>query len=257
MSRRLFRFSLASLLGFITIAAPIFAYVGHRVRLHDRLDHLAIGAQTMSVSMKERGRLTRWIPSWCDVPVRLTLKGADASQLETIGSLKGLKELNLSDGRFSDVALEHLRELRHLDSLDLSRTRISGEGLVHLQELPLDTLTLTGCPLSETGMRAIARIESLRHLLLGDCGLTDQDVEHLPRLSHLAWLVLDDNTDLTAGAFDTLRMLPEGSAIDLGRTTIDFGDPRINDVHDKGITLFVSVDWAERVRKPTQASPGR
>ncbi len=102
--------------------------------------------------------------------------------LETIGSLASLEELNLGGTKVTSLGLERLANLKRLRTLDLSRTAVTAAGLARLSSLPsLTRLNLwRAAKIDDTA--GLASLKHLRTLDLSETAVTDKTLEALASL---------------------------------------------------------------------------
>jgi len=164
--------------------------------------------------------------------------------LEALAGLKTLKGLKLDQARgITDAGLKHLAGLDRLEDLDLSENRqLDGSGLTHLAGLkhlhtlrlawcnshgrPLDlaalprlqglrSLDLSGSPVDDDGLKAVAAVPGLKTLLM-DASIrasrspTAEGLKHLAGMRSLTTLevvVPSDAADAAASAIANLTSL--------------------------------------------------
>jgi hypothetical protein len=122
-----------------------------------------------------------------------------------------LKHLDLAHCRdITDDGLVHLKQFP-LQHLNLSCCdSIDGDGLVHLKQLPLQHLDLNNCRSIEDDCWVHLKqlFQSLKHLDLGECCITDDSLVHLQQLP-LQHLNLADCENITGGGLvHLLKQLP-------------------------------------------------
>ena len=156
------------------------------------------------------------------------------ASLEPIGSLTGLRALNLQRTQFDsaefryltglsqlevlrfgdydldDDSMQYLGQLKSLRSLALWGTGISDEGLRHLRNLAnLTFLALNNCDITDQGLRYLEDMTALEGLQISDTKITDHGLVHLQHLVHLKHIKLEGNgiTDTGLRRLETLRNL--------------------------------------------------
>lgn len=154
---------------------------------------------------------------------------ADDEGMRHVGRLTGLKALDLRDVRITDEGVRHLGALKGLHllhfqirqgpigvprGLDLLRIQeafgakerlvgISDAGLraLALARMPeLQALFLTGCPVTDEGMEALALLKSLRFVDLGETRVWDTGLEQLAKLPQLTELRVGGGRDSRVGS---------------------------------------------------------
>jgi hypothetical protein len=128
----------------------------------------------------------------------ISFLGSDITdgELQHVGKLIGLKELDVSCTQVSDVGLSHIKELKSLTNLNLSSTRISNYGLNLLTELTM-----------------------LRELLLDDTEIGDDALNHIGCLNNLVTLSLSF-TDVTDKGLTKIRNIKSLEKLRLNCTEI-------------------------------------
>eukprot|EP00124_Ichthyophonus_hoferi_P005001 Ihof_evm1s636 gene=Ihof_evmTU1s636 len=121
------------------------------------------------------------------------------TDLLSIGYLKALQVLDLSNNPLTGQALRHLSGLTGLVSLNLTRCSLDDDGLVHLGSLVnLETINLEGCTITNNGLAHLHGLTNLVHLVLADTNITGEGLDVLssfPRLKclNLSGGIIDDN----------------------------------------------------------------
>jgi hypothetical protein len=86
--------------------------------------------------------------------------------LEHIATLTGLRFLALPKP-VTDAGLRQIKDLKQLMAIELSETRVTPKGAVALSDLPkLDTVWISRKPITGDDLRALARLNQVRHLFL-------------------------------------------------------------------------------------------
>lgn len=99
-----------------------------------------------------------------------------------------LRRLYLHDIDLGGDPLAWLSGLPNLEALALQRTGTDGAALRHLAAKSLTVLNLSGNPVGDAAMEAVARIQQLEVLALADTKVTGAGIVHLegmPRLNEL------------------------------------------------------------------------
>lgn len=102
--------------------------------------------------------------------------------LESIGSLSTLEDLNLGGTKVTDLGMERVARLQRLHALDLSRTVVGAAGIAKLAQLPaLTRLNLWRAKRIADDAR-IAALRQLRVLDLSETAVTDKTLAPLAAL---------------------------------------------------------------------------
>lgn len=141
--------------------------------------------------------------------LELALTGLTNTALPPLGTLTGLRELNLSGNDITDTGLVHLAALIGLGRLDLSRCYIGGDGLAKLAGLAgLEHLALAGPYLTNAALAHLAAFPLLRELDLGYTLVTDAGLGQLAALTTLRRLDLTGAAISPAGVAALRHALP-------------------------------------------------
>ena len=182
--RKVIAASVALLL--LSIVSP--AHAERKIRFPDE----AVG----SVSIRPEATLTFGYETW---------GGISGEGWQEHGPAAG--EVTIPDG--SAVRLE----LNHTAASDPS----------WLDDLPddaIDILRADRVPFGDDGFERLSRLVGLRHLSMGEAGLTSAIATHLPRLRRLRYLWLAGNADVGDEATPALAALPELQTIGLRFTGV-------------------------------------
>ena len=138
--------------------------------------------------------------------------------LEVIGRLAGLENLDLTSTRVSGKGLAHLAGLKGLRVLMLWKTRVGDAGLAHLAGMTkLWALYLDDAPVSDTGMVHLKGLTGLEECLgLSGTGVSDGGLAHLAGLARLRTLNVRKTAVTEAGV--------KGLRAALKHTDIPFGE---------------------------------
>lgn len=140
------------------------------------------------------GRNTEATDEWLkNVVGHDTLKKIDLANCEIhgdglkhVGTLKGLREVNLTLTPVNDEALRHLGGLNELRTLGLASTKCTGTGFAHLKSLTkLENVNLHFTPVNDAGLEAISQLPLTGRLWLGHTHFTDAGAMHLAKLTKL------------------------------------------------------------------------
>jgi Leucine-rich repeat (LRR) protein len=133
------------------------------------------------------------------------------TELEQIGKLTGLQELQLDKAQITDAGLAHLKGLKGLQVLVLSNTGVGDAGLAHLTGLDkLETLVLYRTRITDAGLASLKGMKNLKELQLGgNPKITDAGLEHLMGLAGLRELRLNLTEVTDAGVEKLKTALPK------------------------------------------------
>lgn len=138
------------------------------------------------------------------------------SGLQHLPKYKGLRELAFGGNKMTEVGLEVLRSLPNLTHLDLSGKQRTDSGLwfVGITDIGLDpvatlaqleSLNLSGSPVSAKGIEKLAGLTRLRRLDLRGCKrIADGVTPVLQKMPALKWVNLSE-TSITPAAAQALR----------------------------------------------------
>jgi internalin A len=145
------------------------------------------------------------------VDTRITDKG-----LEALSKLKKLRQLTLAfSPRITDRGIRHLSKVANLEILVLTDIpNVTGPGLIALQSTTrLRELDLSWTPITDEGVRTLAKHPALRRLVLEDCPISDESltsVSGMPRIERL----MVDGTKVTKAGLDALRKTRPGLVVE-------------------------------------------
>lgn len=106
--------------------------------------------------------------------------------LRHVGTLSGLRELNLTLTPVTDEHLQHLGGLSELRVLGLASSQCNGTGFVHLKSLKnLENVNFHFTPLNDAGLEAISQVPISGRLWFAHTKFTDAGAAHLSRLTQL------------------------------------------------------------------------
>ena len=115
---------------------------------------------------------------------------ADFAQLEPLAPDR-LVGLHAEGSGIGDDDLRHLKGMSGLRLLDLSATKVTDLGLLHLLDCTsLETLWLWDTAITDAALGLVARLPSLRQLGLGNTAVTDEGLAALAELVDLRLLQL-------------------------------------------------------------------
>jgi len=119
-----------------------------------------------------------------------------------------------------------------------NRTRLSGSEFASLTQLPLVTLYVVDCDVSDDNARHVSSITSLRSLNLAGTRITDAVGTRLGDLKRLNYLCVE-NTRITDNSVDAISTLKELQLLRIGHTAItETGANRL-----KAALPHCEIDW--------------
>ncbi len=196
---RWLRFRLRSLLVLLTVFSLMMAIWTVVVRPYrDQMNAMAILNKTFAGEMTFED--TRAVgPAWHEwlvtkmlgeqhyreiIALDLSVTGATADQLRSLGDLRFLEQLSLDRTKADDAVVISLFRLSQLKSLSLSYTPITDRGLKGLSNHPqLEILYLTGTAISDDSISSLTQISTLRQLYVRWSAFSQQGIESLKAAS--------------------------------------------------------------------------
>lgn len=138
-----------------------------------------------------------------------TMKNADIAVLASIQSVRHLELSNAQS--LTDEGLRQLARMTSLQQLLITHAKISDAGIQCLMALDLQSLNISGVPLTRLSIQRIAEERSLVSLSLCNSGLGDAEADCLNQLPLLESLYLNNTkvTDEGARLISTCRHLRE------------------------------------------------
>ncbi|MDP7014890.1 MAG: hypothetical protein QGG36_03735 [Pirellulaceae bacterium] len=142
---------------------------------------------------------------------------------DSFSRLKDLRKLNLARTRITDDSMDAIAKLRGLEELHIGRTAITGDSIKKLAQLDhLHTLSLHGRSdrwhhspmiLGPVGIGHLSRLRSLEVLDIHGCVIGNGDLHLLADIPNLEELHLSSN-GLSKDAVDELRtLMPQASVV--------------------------------------------
>lgn len=175
----------------------------------DKLDKLSslevLTVLSTKISNSALSRIVKHMPNLR----QLSLAGAniDNEQLSHLAKLP-LEILHLGGTKISDAGLESLGTIRSLKNLTLYQTNINGTGLKHLHDLKnLQVLIISETSIAHVGLADLASLPMLKELNLYQCEqLNDESLAALSKLSQLKELTLV-KTSMSSIGIERLKVL--------------------------------------------------
>jgi hypothetical protein len=155
---------------------------------------------------------------------RRELSEQDWDELLTAMKERQIRRLS-SNGLMNDAVLARVARLDHIAHLDLAGSRqLTDEGLVHLSCMPqLETLNLTGCKITDRGLKVLKELPNLREFALNwHTGISDDGVAHLRFCHRLEHVDLMGSTT-GDGLIEALQDQPVLRHFKTGRLVTDAG----------------------------------
>lgn len=135
--------------------------------------------------------------------------------------LKQLEKLTFSDlGQITDADLASLGNCKKLKSLTLQKgPRITAEAMSVLSKLgQLEDIHFEGVALGATGATALQNHKRLKRIVLKKCGMTDDDLPPLAKVSTLESLDVTDNDKITGSGFANFSNSEKLQSLELSGT---------------------------------------
>ncbi|MBW8034243.1 MAG: hypothetical protein FVQ79_00830 [Planctomycetes bacterium] len=170
---------------------------------------------------------------------------ADNSYMKSVGRLTGLKVLDIYDSNVTSRGLFEIRKLGELQRLSLGEG-ITNSGMRVVANLKsLKALYLNGCRITDLGLAKVCENLSLAELALSGEKLSDEGLAHLSKIRTLEYLMLSGNNFTDAGMAH-LKNVPSLKTLHAGHA------PMITDVGVKHLSEHphlesVSFHWNENI----------
>lgn len=273
--KRMFRFSLRTMLLLLSVGAVFFGWQVSQIRRQQ----VAVanieesGGQVRFLRSKEGELLLRG-PGWLHrmmgddgfrtVHSVVLFAESNSEFADDLSDLPDLQELQISGDNLSRetlTAVTRLSELRILGLCSFDNSHVTDEWMPKFAKLKhLMMLDVRGAPVSDDGLRHLCNLSQLRTLLLAETKVTDAGLEHLTQLKQLS--VLDfgslpitdrglralrphaklrdlslHGTRITNEGLVHLKSLPSLTTIGLGRTSIN----------DAGLKVLAQIPTLNRI----------
>lgn len=262
--RRWFRFSLRTLMIFVTIASAAFGWLGVKVRqalLQKEAagEVLTLGGEVLYDYQFTNGdwdaKVTLPGPAWLQniadghflknavginfwgfSPDDQRRKVAAQEVPSILPRFPKVQWLDLNGLPISDEGLMHLEGMTQLKNIHLINARVSDAGLVHLSRLTnLQGLSLTGARVTDAGLEHLQAMTQLRTLSLTNCGVTDRGLTKLQHCTELESLDLL-RSNITDGGLAYLRRFKQLQWLRLS-------DTQVSDVGLAQLEVLTSLQW--------------
>jgi hypothetical protein len=136
-----------------------------------------------------------------------------------IGELKTLRYLNIWGATVDEAAMKHLANVEDLQSFGVNLSKEAAlKGFTRFNKL--EQLSL-GTPMSDSGMKEIGKIKTLKHLALSLSNVTHEGLKELTHLKELQTLSFAGNYHkLTDASLQEIGRLSNLTSLDLTYTAI-------------------------------------
>jgi hypothetical protein len=127
-------------------------------------------------------------------------------------------ELSLDSTGVTDETVKKLAAFRHLSFLWLGATKVNGSGLDALVGLPLRSIALQKCDLSEDAFKALGKMASLEGLWLSEAKFKPEWLKHLtdsPRSLRNLWL---EECEMSEQGLEALGRIASLEELELSHT---------------------------------------
>jgi Leucine Rich repeat len=250
--RRLFRFSLRTLLVFMTIASIAFGWLGFKMRQAGRQREAVKAIEETGGRVvydyhmdnppdgfvfggpfligPERNQSARPGPAWLrdllgdDFFINVAYVKVGTSDSINLVHLRQFQRVQWIDVSYNslvtDAGLVHMQGLPDLRVLYLGRSQVTDAGLIHIRETTrLEELRIGALPVTDAGMVHLRKMTRLRELELEYSKVTDAGLIHLATMPHLRRLMLN-GTRVTDAGLTHLSVLHELELLTLDDTKI-------------------------------------
>jgi Leucine-rich repeat (LRR) protein len=181
------------------------------------------------------------------VEVDLTSTWITDDDLARIAALTGLRKLNLSYTKITDLGLEHLRPLRNVTWLNCYYCEyLTDSGIAFLKQWSnLEYLNLRGTEVTSRVFEHISHMKKLRSLDVGFSRVNDDGFDALASLDKLEELHIGGDK-MTGLALPLLRLLPSLKRLDLnGSQRTDSGrwGLMLTDVNVESLSALTQLEF--------------
>jgi len=140
--------------------------------------------------------------------------------LQALGTLTGLKKLDLGDSKLTDQGLGSIKGLSRLEEVALSDTQLTDAGLVHLAGwTSLKSLNLSGGSLTGSGLDSCKGLKNLATLRVQFSKLTDAGMVGLKNLAGLKELAIGFN-EINGNGLGYIQNLTQLEELDLENSQV-------------------------------------
>lgn len=184
------------------------------------------------------------LPAEAVTSITLSNNIFDENEILKLLRFAGLKRLELTGTEVTDETIAKLAPLQNLETLIVDRTRIQGKFLAKLSSnKSIRNLKLGHNDLQKKYLQELKKFPNLQSLTLNSNHLRDSDMAAIAACSHLRYLDISDNNDLTNAGIAQLKPLKELAIMQLPFTAINA----------KGILALKGLPLARLRIEPKQA----
>ncbi len=156
----------------------------------------------------------------------LSIKGCPVEfndrAMKYIGSLTGLKSLEVKNCAVTAKSIDTLNKLPGLTELVLEDTDINGSDLLKFNRLK-ELKTLEACDMTDVSnvLSTLKNNQHIKHLALNNDNLQNQDLKIISSLSNLEFLELNGNRQIDATGLGLLADLPKLNRLSISYVPLD------------------------------------
>jgi Leucine-rich repeat (LRR) protein len=182
--------------------------------------------------------------------LRLCGKKSTDVEMEAVGQLQGLRELDLSGTAITATGMKNLKKLGKLNILSLEDMTVTDAMLQELTCLDsLEYLVLIHATVEEAGWKTVGRLRHLKRLKIYGIQITDADLVELSALPELSQLRLSNSFAITDAGIQALARTQALTDLALQ------GCPGVSDVSIDSLARLKDLNWL-RVEGTTITSEG-
>lgn len=196
-----------------------------------------------------------------------------ADDLTAVAALPKLGRVDLKGSTAGDDAIKPLAASKSLKRLFLADTQVTFEGVAVTGWADLEFLDLSGAPVTDAGLKALAGLPKIEELLLDGTQVTDAGLASLSGLKTLKRLRLA-RTPVTGRGLDALAKLPAleelwlaGKSIDdagfrrvgslAALKKLDLADAAVTDAGMKAVLGLAALEQFDITRTPLTDAAAR
>ena len=226
--RRWLRFSLGTLLIFITVCGVVLGLIQQRAmkRSQAMIDIRHAGGQVI-FDLEAKETASRKTLAWLYGPdtfakvltVWVHGSGVGDDLVCRLTAFPELRRVSLVNTRVTDIGISHLSALKNLEWAMLNQTSIGDESISHLSQLErLKILNVAGTKITDDSIDHFARLSNLTLLDVSNTALTDKSYQALAKIKSLECLKVQ-GTRMRSDGLHYLDQHPNLKRIDLTRKT--------------------------------------